>query len=382
MLVPRKIKKGIVYAKNNGLRKTFRRLCPNKIFNVISYCSFYSLAIKLYQKTGGDTPLVSIIMPVYNGEKYIDQAINSLINQSMKHIEIIIVDDGSNDNSLNILNTYAQKDKRISIYKQNNKYAGAARNLGLRNAKGEYVLFLDADDFFEKDLVKNSYYCAKKNKADIVIFDGDYYDCEENKYKPACFLKNGFAPKIQPFNYKDCSESLYRITSPCPWTKLFRRNFILEKNLEFQDLHNANDLFFTYSALAMAEKIVTLNQKLVYYRIGQNENIQSMKQKEPFCFYEAYKALREKLIEIGVLYEIKQSYVNAVLSTCLYNLRSTGDIFTKKMIYLKLKQEVFNVLEIDKYEKEFYYNKKDYFEMIFIKNKSFEEYMEIKTLQS
>ena len=99
-------------------------------------------------------PAVSVIIPCYNAEKTLDECIGSLLNQTMQNIEIICVDDGSTDNTLKKLQNYARTDMRVRIFSQQNQYAGAARNLGMAQAKGEYILFLDADDFFAESLAQ------------------------------------------------------------------------------------------------------------------------------------------------------------------------------------------------------------------------------------
>ena len=116
---------------------------------------------------------VSVIMPVFNVEKYLRQCLDSLLNQSLTEFEIICVDDGSTDSSLEILHEYQQKDHRVKVLTQQNKFAGVARNNGLKVAQGEYVFFLDSDDFFEKDMFMEVYNQGKKTDADIVIFDGN-----------------------------------------------------------------------------------------------------------------------------------------------------------------------------------------------------------------
>ena len=329
--------------------------------------------IRIYQKTGGVSPLVSIVMPVYNVEDYLEQAIDSLLNQSMKHIEIIAVDDGSTDRSLEILKRYAAADKRVKVFTQKNQYAGVARNLGLSKAKGEYVLFLDPDDFFEKNLVKESYWAAKMNRADIVVFGANYYnDSTGRKWRGRWLLDTSFAPKDQPFNYKDCPDSIFQITTACPWTKIFRRKFVEKTGLQFQNLHNANDVFFVLSAVAMAERIVTLDKALVNYRIGLEKNLQNSKKR---FFYEAYSAWHNQLKELGLLAEVRKSYTNCALNACMYNLRVVTDYEAKKVIFEKIKNKAFDSLEVFDYDKSYYYNEKNYEEMLYIKSHSFEQYM-------
>ena len=112
---------------------------------------------------------VSVIIPVYNVEQYLNQCLDSVINQTLKDIEIICVDDGSTDNSFKMLEEYAQKDNRIKVIHQKNKGAAAARNEGLYIAQGKYLSFLDSDDFFEIDMLEQMYNCAEKYNTDIVV---------------------------------------------------------------------------------------------------------------------------------------------------------------------------------------------------------------------
>ena len=123
-------------------------------------------------------PKISVVIPVYNAEAFLDELLDSITGQTLKEIEIICVDDGSTDNSLEILKKYAQKDKRITIMQQNNMHAGVARNSGISIAKGEYIHFMDADDWlYDKDVYKNLYQIAKeRNFCNIIRFKGKAYD--------------------------------------------------------------------------------------------------------------------------------------------------------------------------------------------------------------
>ena len=112
---------------------------------------------------------VSVIVPVYNTEKYLEKCLNSLINQTLHDIEVICVNDGSTDNSLNILNQYAQKDNRIKIINQENKMQGAARNAGTQIAAGEYIGFVDSDDWIDLDYFEKLYNAATKYNLDIAL---------------------------------------------------------------------------------------------------------------------------------------------------------------------------------------------------------------------
>jgi glycosyltransferase involved in cell wall biosynthesis len=132
----------------------------------------------------GVRPKVSVIMPVYNVENYLRQCLDSVINQTLRDIEIICIDDQSTDGSLGILKDYAAIDPRIRIITQKNAGAGAARNTGLKVAKGEYLSFLDSDDFFELDMLEKAYHACSTNNLDFVVFRSDKFDNDSKTYIP------------------------------------------------------------------------------------------------------------------------------------------------------------------------------------------------------
>ena len=177
---------------------------------------------------------VSVIIPVYNVEKYLRECLNSVVNQTLKDIEIICVNDGSTDNSLAILQEYAKNDKRIVLINQENKNAGAARNTGLAHATGEYLSFLDSDDFFELNMLEEMYNSAKENSLDIVICDYDKYNTVEKIYKaPKKTLTTDSWDGII-FNYKDVPDGIFTGFLIAAWNKMFSRKFIEKNNLKFQ----------------------------------------------------------------------------------------------------------------------------------------------------
>lgn len=114
-----------------------------------------------------DTPKISVIIPVYNAEKYLEKCLDSILQQTFREIEVICVDDGSQDASKQILRRYASQDARVIVVEQKNMYAGVARNRGMELAKGKYLIFLDADDFFHPDMLRRAYACSEQYRADI-----------------------------------------------------------------------------------------------------------------------------------------------------------------------------------------------------------------------
>ena len=127
---------------------------------------------------------VSVVVPVYNTELYLNQCVDSLLAQTLKNVEFIFVDDGSTDRSVEILKEYQQKDPRITILQQKNQFAGVARNNGMKAATGKYIIFVDSDDFFEPTMLEEAFNCAEANQAEIVAFDFYRYNNVTKESRP------------------------------------------------------------------------------------------------------------------------------------------------------------------------------------------------------
>ena len=290
---------------------------------------------------------VSVILPVYNVEKYLWECLDSLLNQTLKEIEIICVDDGSTDKSLDILKEYQKHDDRIVVLTQKNLYAGTARNSGLKIAKGEYVLFLDSDDFFENDLLESVYNKGKDKDADIVLFGASKYEtnCGAIIETPWYFDVKKVKNK-EVFSRKDFPNKILTITSPAPWTKAYKREFILSEALEYQPLPNSNDVFFSLVAMAVAKRITWINKSFVFYRVGMSNNIQSRKTKNPCCFLQAYRAVYDELNKRGIYEEIEYSFKNVVFSGINFNLETIKSQAALREVYKCLVGPIFKDMNL------------------------------------
>ena len=143
---------------------------------------------------------VSVILPVYNVERFLSQCLDSLIQQTLRNIEIICVDDGSTDRSVEILENYAKRDKRIRIVHQPNAGAGAARNSGMKIARGKYLSFLDSDDFYELEMLEKAYLKCEKDDANICVYRSNQYNQQTSKYTDMSWtIKRKYLPKRIPF---------------------------------------------------------------------------------------------------------------------------------------------------------------------------------------
>ena len=264
---------------------------------------------------------VSVIVPVYNTEKYLKQCLNSILNQTLQNIELICVDDESTDSSLEILKKYKERDNRVHILQQKNKGAGAARNYAMKFAHGEYLIFLDSDDFFEPEMLEKAVKKCEKDLSDICIFGSQNYIEESGNTSPSFFLKEKFIPKSESFvplkfNY------LFNIVTPHPWNKLIKHQIITDNHLSFMEIPRTNDYYFIYMTMLCAKKISICKEIFVNYRIHDN-SLQQTNSTSPLSFYEAYKALYNSLNEKGLFTgNIKNSFFNNILSGGYYNLYS------------------------------------------------------------
>ena len=243
-------------------------------------------------------PEISLIIPVYNKEKYIRTCLDSLINQTYKDIEIICVDDGSCDESFNILKEYEKVDSRIIVIHQDNRGAGNARNVGIKSARGKYMQFLDADDFFEIDMVEKMYYRAEELHTDIVICNALQYDDETGIEEEHAWLRYQFVYN-EPFSYKDVN-NIFNITTSCIWNKLYNTEFIRNNNIWYQEIKTNNDTAFAIISLLLANRIACVDEPFVHYRSYEDPNrIANSRDKHMECSILAYKKVKEELKERG-----------------------------------------------------------------------------------
>ena len=295
-------------------------------------------------------PKVSVIIPVYNVEKYLRECLDSVVNQTLNDIEIICIDDGSTDNSRRVLDEYAKKDSRIIILQQENQGAACARNFGMSIAQGKYLSFLDSDDVFHLDMLKNATDKAENFDADIVVFKAISLDIYTGK-KVA--LNDRFERlakyKNEVFSYKDIPDEIFNSFMVPAWNKVFKRDFIVNKNIQFQNIKRSNDLYFTNKALALADKIVLLDEHLVFYRTGMQSNLQATNDKTPLAFYEALCELKRFLDSEKLYTKVQKSFLNLAIETIFYNLNSVKTTSARILVADKLREDGFDFLGISNY---------------------------------
>lgn len=209
---------------------------------------------------------LSVIVPVYNAGKYLRETLESICSQTHTEMEIICVDDGSTDNSGEILRDMASLDDRIKIIHQTNSGPGTARNTGMCAAKGEYVAFLDADDLYEPDMLAAMYSRAEQHHADVVMCLYDLFETSiDERYKglevPEKWLDRAFCPRA------DVPGSIFQICIGWPWDKIFRTEYIRSNGWDYPPLRNSEDGVFIFPAVAHAKTMVVSGRILVHHRI-------------------------------------------------------------------------------------------------------------------
>jgi glycosyltransferase involved in cell wall biosynthesis len=305
-------------------------------------------------------PKISVIIPVYNAEPYLWECLDSVVSQTLREIEIICVDDGCTDGSPATLEEYAAADPRFRILRRENGGAGAARNAGLEAARGEYLSFLDADDLFEETMLERAYEKCVAHDLDFVVFRSDAYDGQTKVQEPCPWtVKQTLLPEKEPFCWCDISHDIFRAFIGWPWDKLYKRAFILEAGLRFQKQRTSNDLYFVFGALVCAQRIAVLDAVLAHHRKNVRGSLSTTREKSPECFFAALIALREKLTELGIYEDVRQSFVNYALHFCLWNLDSLLPE-DRALLHARLRGEYFDALEISRFNAEYFYHAEDY----------------------
>lgn len=209
-------------------------------------------------------PQISIIVPVYNAENFLPQCIESLLSQSFKEFEIILVNDGSTDTSLDICNNYAKLDTRIIILSKENEGLAQARRSGIMKASADYITFIDSDDFYEPDYCEKMYYYIKKSDADLV--ECDYFILSEDTKREHRIYSSDMELGVDKFHEKVVRKTIVNGSEACVvWNKMYRKGYILSAVKDFGD-SPLEDYVFNAQYYTMTKRYVYIHQCLTNYR--------------------------------------------------------------------------------------------------------------------
>lgn len=297
---------------------------------------------------------VSVIIPVYNAEKYIEKCLDSVINQTLREIEIICIDDCSTDNSYSILEIYSKKDSRIIVQKNSvNSGSGFSRNIALSKANGEYIGFVDSDDFIDKNYYEYLYNTAKKYNTDMCFTlnwrEGkkDYVYEMEYKNENDYFLDFDINTILSLYGYMSVKNNRSScLASFSIWNRIFSRNMIKKNNITFTTSSLAEDYFFLLEFLAYNPKISYNSKALYYYRLNINSAIHKKRHTDEIV--SNLSKMFDRLFNI---------YYNNSIDSIMYILdRMTSFIFEyyknsndKQFLYDELNKNIIDIVKDRKY---------------------------------
>lgn len=270
-----------------------------------------------------NAPKISIIVPVYNVEKYLRECLDSICGQTMREIEIICVDDGATDSSGAILDEYAAKDARVQVVHKQNGGQGSARNVGLNRARGEYVLFVDSDDFLSTELCEKAYAKSEEASSDLTLFY--YSEVDETHVREVSFPESSLLGTSRLGNMK----ALFEL-GPMIWKMLWRRSFIEENALRYVEGTQWEDCIFLTHASFIVQKVALLPESLYFYRVNPNSCMR--KRNSPiFCEnnVRAYNLAWEQIKDLGPSHEIKAFLLTQKLLFVYYGYTHSASKFLK-----------------------------------------------------
>ena len=311
------------------------------------------------------SPKISIITPVYNADLYLEECLNSLVNQTLEDIEIICVNDNSKDKSLKILQNFAKKDKRIKIINfDETSGQSRARNVALESVSGEYIGFVDADDFVDLDMFEKMY--KKSQNADMVMCQAKVFDDKVKTYKDdAYFALECFDDKFaeKPFTHEDTVDFITEINVSV-WNKIYRTKFLKKLGVKFQEGFIYEDLPYFYEVYTQAKKVVLLKEFLYSYRINNQNSTMTRTDKN----------VKDRVDMASLTYNIlkKQKYFEKIKSTLLNTI--IHDLFYRCLIINS------------RYQKEYFFRMQKFFKTLdttdiddtLIKSRYYPHFCEIK----
>ena len=291
-------------------------------------------------------PIISVIVPVYNVEKYLAKCLDTILAQTFSNIEIICVNDGSTDNSRKILAQYAQKDSRVKIVDKKNGGLSSARNAGMKVATGEFYSFIDSDDWIEETMLEKLYNSMVSLNTDISICAVHQYDetnqriDDSNPYYTLGYFDESFDNKA--FSYVDTKPFLLDVCVMA-WNKLYRKSFIDECNAEFPEGLIFEDGPFFFSIFFKTQRVSIVRDFLYYYRINRSGSIIQKAGKKFLNVIDVVELMYNKVKEIPDFEDVKYTFFRKKVEDFIYRFENLNpkyrNAFAKKLKQSSLTNE-------------------------------------------
>lgn len=282
---------------------------------------------------------VSVVMPVYNAERFLKESVESILNQTLNDLELICVDDGSTDDSLKILNNYADNDERVNVFSLNHKGGGNARNYGLSKITGEYLFCMDADDTLDLNAFEEFYKIAEEKELDFLVFKAINYGVEkghffETDYQNMQTIYNIVNDRV--FNYKNLGDALFDF-NVSPWCKFYNAEFIKNSGARFRENSKFHDNQFFWDIIFQAKKIYFINE-FYYTRKRYDDSLTASGDKNHINII----GVVNDIIKLFKKHNQLDKYKNK-----LYNLKIMWIIDRYNQIQEKYKEDFFKELHND-----------------------------------
>ncbi|MEK4201245.1 glycosyltransferase family 2 protein [Cytobacillus sp. FSL K6-0265] len=278
--------------------------------------------------------IISIIVPIYNMEKYVERCLHSLLTQTFKGIEIIAVNDGSTDRTGDILSKYQEKDKRVKVFYQENKGVSEARNLGLKHAIGEYIGFVDPDDWVHQEMYEVLYEALQREQVDIAMcrytrayqhfFKEKYFHhLKEKPYRGEAYKEQIVRRLVGPIKEEVSDPSMLDAMGTV-WSKLYRRNLLTEQPILFTDLHHIGsneDTLFNMKVMSLADSFVYVDRPLYHYW-KENEHSQTSEYRSDL--FQLWQQLYEEMNHCLKAYSFSRHAQTALNNRICLNMIGLG----------------------------------------------------------
>ncbi|MBA2409200.1 MAG: FkbM family methyltransferase [Gammaproteobacteria bacterium] len=244
-------------------------------------------------------PLVSVIVAAYNVEKYLSQCLDSLVNQTLKNIEIIVVNDASTDNSVDILDDYKSTYPNVRVVNcEYNRGLASVRNIGMKVARGEYIAFTDGDDWADVRMCEAMYRRASENESDVLIADAKVF-YEDSKTFVQFFdhhIRQSLDPRLRTMPFELCGAPRVLLLEPVAWTKIYKRSFLKEHAIQFEDgMNSYEDICFHFSVLLRATTISLTDESFLFYRQNRPGQISGRTSRKVFEVFAVFRKIHDNL---------------------------------------------------------------------------------------
>lgn len=288
-------------------------------------------------------PCVSIIIPVYNAKKFIKECLVNCINQTLENIEIIVVDDKSTDNTVEIIKAVMREDKRIKLIElEENHRQGYARNIAIEQAEADYILFLDVDDAFTNDCAEQMYNKIKADNADMTVCKFATIDDNTGKLSYKHEFQNYADLPVKLHNgfcYKDCVPLDLFDKCNVVWDKIYRKSFLIDNDIKFPGGMFCEDDVFSFKAIFRAQKVTVLDKCLVFYRVNRKDSSSNLKDRTTFDCFEMYKMIKEDLMHQCIFFKLENAFMHYHIFSFLFFYKAVNKRWQKEF-FEKMKAEL------------------------------------------